>query len=1044
MRLPDVISFIYFLTCAVYFFYGMLILSRNTKSTMHWLVFCCCLDMSLWAISFAIGNMAPDEASCLVWRRIGSVGWGSMFSYFLHYILLLTGSRLMRKKWIYLLLYVPAVLNIFLYGIYTKTAEASYHLQYTYSGWINVAGNTVLDWYYNVYYVGFATTGIALLLHWGFRSKDAAKRKQAFFIGFSFIFAIILGTLTEYTINAMFQVKVPQMAPVIILIPITIMLYFIQKTGFMYVASASNEPLANQVLSEYATAKLYLYIFVIYMVAGFINFGVMFFSKREPVGAILLFSSVILGFGLSGAVIQNLKIKPNTKQTLSNIILVASIPIMMLKYLSVSAVYAWAVPVILMLVAIAFSQRQLLFFIGGVTLAIYAWIWAYAPVMQVTFTSTDHIARILILCIVLWVVLKINSTYVGLINENKEKIRQEKLFNQVANLFVRTSEVNLNGKIEEALSLCGKHFSLDWIHILFFSPRSEPESQSAHYQWCAPGIQSLDCSCEKGMLQELSLVTEPEKLATEGFLVIANPEEAMEGGLLKQLPVQMGLKSVAIKALRNQNDAIGLLCFGSAGRVFRWEEPQQQAANLLGHLITDIWTRVEAERGLHYQATYDMLTGLPNRTTFVKQLSRAIIMAQQTGKQLGVLFLDMDSFKAVNDSIGHDTGDDVLCQIGKVVMDGIRPGDLLARFGGDEFLVMVPQMQSFEDIAHVANRIMDSLKNPLAVKSQEFHMTASMGIAVYPFDGQDAGTLIKHADLAMYKAKAQGKNQYAFCSDDMKKESIRTIKLTEDLFRALERSELQLYYQPQVHTTSGEIVGAEALLRWFHPEFGMISPGLFIPLAEQTGLIVPIGEWVLKTACLKCRSIHVAGLPEIRVGVNVSILQLHNPGFVAHVKQVLEESELEPRFLELEITESTAVSEDDTIMMVLEKLKALGVSISIDDFGTEYSSLSRLCDMPIDRIKLDIQFIRSIGRSRKENAIIQGIIGIAHSLGLTVVAEGVETEAQLDFLIESKNDEVQGFLFCPPVPPEDLERILRKEERLIPRVDASLVKGNGH
>ena len=1038
MRLPDVISFIYFMTCAVYFFYGMLILSRNTKSTMHWLVFCCCLDMSLWAISFAIGNMAPDEAGCLVWRRIGSVGWGSMFSYFLHYIFLLTGNRLMKKKWIYLLLYVPAILNIFLYGIHTKTAEASYHLQYTYSGWINVAGNTMLDWYYNIYYVGFAVTGIALLLHWGFRSTDSAKRKQAFFIGFSYIFAIILGTLTEYTINAVFQVKVPQMAPIIILIPITIMLYFIQSSGFMYVENAHNEPLANQVLSEHAASKLYLHISVVYMVAGCVNFGVMFFSRREPVGSVLLFSSVILGFGFSGAIIRNLKIKPKTKQTLSNIILVASIPVMILKYLNVSAVYAWAVPVILMLVAIAFSQRQLLFFIGGVTLATMLWIWAYAPVMQVTFTSTDHISRILILCIVLWVVLQINSTYVGLINENREKIRQEKLFNQVANLFVRTSESNLDGKIEEAMALCGRHFNLGWLHILFFSPRSEPESQSVHYQWCALGIQALDCSCEKEMLQELSLVTDPEKLATEGYLVIANPEEATDGSLLKQLPLVMALKSVAIKALRNQDDAIGLLCFGSAGRVLRWQETQQQATNLLGHLITDIWTRVEAERGLHYQATYDMLTGLPNRITFVKQLSRAINTAQQTGMQLGVLFLDMDSFKAVNDSIGHDTGDDVLRQIGKVVMDGIRPGDLLARFGGDEFLVLVPQMQSFEDIAHVANRIMDSLKNPLVVKSQEFHMTACMGISVYPYDGLDAGTLIKHADLAMYKAKAQGKNQYAFCSDDMKKESIRTIKLTEDLFRALERSELQLYYQPQVHTATGEVVGAEALLRWFHPEFGMISPGLFIPLAEQTGLIVPIGEWVLKTACLKCRSIHVAGLPEIRVAVNVSILQLHNPGFVAHVKQVLEESELEPRFLELEITESTAVSEDDSIMTVLEKLKALGVTISIDDFGTEYSSLSRLCDMPIDRIKLDIQFIRSIGRSKKENAIIQGIIGIAHSLDLTVVAEGVETQAQLEFLLESKNDEVQGFLFCPPVPPEELERILGQEERLLPRVDGAL------
>ena len=987
---------------------------------MHWLFFCCCLDMSLWALSFSIGNVATDYESALFWRRIASVGWSSLFSYFLHYILLLTGNKLLKKKSIYILLYMPALLNIFLYGIYTNTVVQSYHLVQTYFGWINISGNTLLDWYYNLYYVGYTVIGIVLLLYWGFTSKEIAKRKQSAIIGISYIVAVIFGTLTEYTINYFLNVKVPQLAPVIILIPLSAMLYCIRRYNFMRKEIQHEEPKANQILSEYTKTKLYSYLSMTYVIGGFVNFGMQFFSKREQIGDILLFSSVLFGLGLVINIIQNVKIKSEYKQLFSNIAFIVSIPVIVLKYTDVSGIYAWVVPVILMLVAIALNQRHMLYLIWVVTCATLIWIWAKAPVLNITFSSVDHLSRIIILTIILWFVFYINRTYTNIINVNKEKIRLEKLLNKISNLFLITNETNIDEIMYEGIRLCGEHFNLQCVHLSFGSKEGQLDS----YKWHASRVAKSEHQCSLEKLQDMIVDVYVDKLATEGSLFKADSKASAENEPIAKLLEAMGIKSLVIKPMRDKNETIGILCLGSTERILTWEEEQQQTGNLIVHLITDIWAKLEAERELSYQANHDALTGLPNRITFFKQLTHEINKSKKNGNLIGIVFIDIDEFKSVNDSLGHDSGDFILTLIGKTLLDCIRPADFLARFGGDEFLIMIPQMDTVDDIRRHTEHIRNSFKKPFIVNNQEFHLSGSIGISVYPYDGSDPETLIKNADLAMYKSKEQGKNQYNFCTEEMKAETARKQKLIEDLHQVLERQELQLYYQPQVCAKSKKIIGYEALLRWFHPELGIISPGLFIPLAEQIGLISHIGDWVLMEACLQCKKHHLKGMRDIRVAVNVSIFQLQNPKFFNRISQILEETQLEPHYLELEITESATVNEHHKIIELIGSLKKLGVSVSIDDFGTEYSSLSRLCDMPVDRIKLDIQFIRGIDQKEKNNAIIREIIRLAHTLGLKVIAEGVETQIQLDFLIESNIDEIQGFYFYRPVPPDELEQIL--------------------
>ena len=383
----------------------------------------------------------------------------------------------------------------------------------------------------------------------------------------------------------------------------------------------------------------------------------------------------------------------------------------------------------------------------------------------------------------------------------------------------------------------------------------------------------------------------------------------------------------------------------------------------------------------------------------------------------------MDSFKNVNDTIGYEGGDQLIKQVSRKLSASMRKSDTVSRFGGDEFLIMAHNLGNTTNVHKIADKVISVFRTPFTVRNQEIYISASVGIAVYPYDGKDADTLIRNADIAMYEAKSKGKGQYCLCTEEMKEEIMIRHDLSNKLYRAIENNELILHYQPMVSARTGEIRCLEALIRWNQPDHGLISPGVFIPLAEQNGLIGPIGEWVLRTACSQTKAWLDMGLSPIHISVNVSVLQLRNSKFVAAVERILKETGLKAEYLDLEITESVAVKESDNILDVLKELRELGVEISIDDFGTEYSSLSRLNHMPVNRIKIDRSFINNLFRSEKEQTLVKGMIHLSQTLGLTVVAEGVEHEAQLEFLKQHGCDEIQGYYISRPVDAKDVLKL---------------------
>jgi len=486
-------------------------------------------------------------------------------------------------------------------------------------------------------------------------------------------------------------------------------------------------------------------------------------------------------------------------------------------------------------------------------------------------------------------------------------------------------------------------------------------------------------------------------------------EEFFTSGAVRNAPFQM---------ITRDGGTIDILLSAVAER--------DEQGQLLGSLavLTDVTERLQTEDEVRQLAYYDTLTGLPNRTLFRDRLSRELMRAHREGSTLNVMFLDLDQFKGINDTLGHAAGDSLLRSVASNLRNCLRDVDTVARFGGDEFVVLLVGLDEEQDPSIFARRILDAVAQPVTIEGKEFFTTASIGIAACPTDGTDVETLLRKADIAMYEAKERGRNTYQFFSAELNQKTLERLQIETALRQALARKELFLSYQPQLDLDNGEIIGIEALLRWQHPAQGLVPPEQFIPVAEKTGMIIPIGEFVLRNACIQAKAWQGLGLPPVRIAVNVSARQFRQHDFVDRVEGILRETGLPPDLLELELTESTVMENVQSTIMTLTDLKIRGIRLAIDDFGTGHSSLVYLKHFPIDRIKIAQEFVRDIPKDPDNEAIIGAIIAMAESLNLKVIAEGVERREQLSFLHDRRCKEMQGFYFAQPMPPDQLAEML--------------------
>jgi diguanylate cyclase (GGDEF)-like protein len=443
-------------------------------------------------------------------------------------------------------------------------------------------------------------------------------------------------------------------------------------------------------------------------------------------------------------------------------------------------------------------------------------------------------------------------------------------------------------------------------------------------------------------------------------------------------------------------------------------------------------SNVAWEEKLYHQAHYDALTDLPNRVLLRDRLEQAMSRAHREGSCVAVLFLDLDRFKSINDSLGHVAGDEFLREMAVRLTRQLREGDSVIRFGGDEFIIVVPDIPSdmhiIATISKVCENVLAAIVEPFSLEGHEIKISGSVGVSLYPQDADNFDDLLKNADTAMYHAKAQGRDNYQFYAHDLNAAAMKHFNLQNNLHRALENDELDLFYQPKVDLQSGKLVGAECLIRWRHPELGLVSPSHFIPIAEDTGLIAPIGDWVLRTACAQNRVWLDRGLPAVRMAVNLSPRQFHSRNLVANVGEILEETQLPVQLLELEVTEGAIMTDIDRTVSTLNALNRMGVRIAVDDFGTGYSSLAYLAQFPLDVLKIDQSFVRDVVDRSDVACVVTAIVGLAHSLDLEVVAEGVENPEQLEFLRALGCEEIQGYLSGRPLSADQFEKLLTRNE----------------
>lgn len=575
--------------------------------------------------------------------------------------------------------------------------------------------------------------------------------------------------------------------------------------------------------------------------------------------------------------------------------------------------------------------------------------------------------------------------------------------------------------IPRVLKILGQAAEADRAYLYENHPHlvSGEMAMSMRYEWTRPGIpSSIQQShwqnqpyCEFGLQRWYQAFSQGQSL--RGPSREFPPQE-------RSLLQPDGIQSILMVPIFIDDALWGYIGFDACQDERCWSDSEESILVAIAASLGGAIKRQQAEAQMRYQAFHDPLTGLPNRSLFNQQLAQAIDAAWENDESLAVVFLDLDRFKNINDSLGHAIGDQLLEQVSQRLQQALRTEDFVARWGGDEFTLILPHLSSPQVAAMIAESLANALLPTFYLDGHELHISSSMGIALYPQDGNDSTTLLQHADAAMYQAKDQGRNDYMFYTATLNSEANRRLTLENHLHHALRRQELTLHYQPQFDVHHNQVIQFEALLRWQHPEFGMISPQTFIPIAEETGLIVPIGDWVLREVCLQHNRWLAEGLPPVRLAVNLSARQLQQPNLVERILEILQSAAIQPATLELEITETAAMRDLTGSIRTLRELRQAGLRISMDDFGTGYSSLSYLKRFPLHALKIDRTFVRDVATNPQDQAMVTAIIAMARGLGLHVVAEGVETEAQRQCLYELNCREMQGYLFSPPLATEDV------------------------
>ena len=1012
MTYSDLFSVLFFLACSIALILGVHTLLLNPKHVLNRLYFYVSYLLSIWSFSFAMVNSTKVYQEALFFRRVSSIGWGLVFSVLLHFTLTITSTQDRTKHPLRLIsIYAPAIPNLFFFGISTTFANQQYQLELHDFGWINVAKFNLIDWYYNIYYCLFSALSIYLLVMWYKKTKDPIKKKRARYLMLSIMISVLIGTFTELIINHYTGFHIPQIAPILVMIPMGFEYYMIRKYG-LRTDSETESIEKSYILTPTNILRIYQSISILFVFGGLLHFYVGFFVLKYPLKEVILFGLVFVLFGVAIQIINRINALKGVSEVLIGIILAISIPIITMRFISEAGVTIWAYAFLIVILSVMFIKKITFIIISISMFVTQLAVWIICKDQVVDVVAGDHITRIALLAIAIGVAYYLNQIYIKRLSEINKQIEGQKMVYAITTSFISMTPNNMDDKIQFFCDRVGNYFELNQIILhneAVNCPRFSWKKNVVQIpiQEIVDKISKYEQQAEsKRSIIELEEVSSPIHRLI--YVPIYKTDELFGRLLLIYSSKDSKAKCVRNKIVSNaQNENLLLL---------------------LGNLLSDAFQKLDVMQEIDQRAFYDQVTGLPNRTLYQNRLEQSIYLAQRTETILGVMCLDIDSFKSINDTIGHANGDKVLVEVASRIASCIRKQDTVARFSGDKFLILIAYIRTYEDIQFVADKILHLFEKPILLDDREYFLAVNLGIAAYPLDGDTEDSLIKNAELAMYLAKKNGKNTYSLCSSEMKEEILLKMKLTNQLYRALERDELFLVYQPQINIRTQKVVGLEALIRWNTEEFGLVMPSEFISIAEHTGLIHTIGLWVITSVCEQIVKWNQLGFNDICVAVNLSVEQFRDMDLVDKIIRILDDFDIDKKCIEIEITESVTEWNHGSCVEMLNKLHDQGVRLAIDDFGTEYSSLSRLKTIPVDKLKMDMQFVRGISEGGKAEAIAKSIIQLAKNLQISVVAEGVETKEEYNFFEKEGCDEIQGYYYYRPMDVTAITNLLELQE----------------
>ncbi len=1008
---PVMLATIFAIASYIYMLIGLYSLSLDEHSKVNKAFFWMCVTLSIWGATFAIGTQTcPDDMpTARFFQQLAVFGWGGFYPAIYHFFKLAYNNGKKLSKRCLFLIYSPMVIAWIGFFFLGEYSQKQFNMVYTEWGWSNIVPATPL----NIFFISYALIFAALTLYYIYKlyreSVDAhVKRRAAVLLGFYMVITSMAVFFDGYMVRVLHEGAV-QITELLLLPPVLFMMYVLIKDNVMDKVVVDYD---ENVMSYFTRVRLFRLLGYVFVFFGYITlyFNEMVVLHKMPHQ--IEVSVFLIVVGLIHFRIHELFETPKQVYRFITTVGVMMFFLVFIRYQHDGVITMWAVFFFYVLITTIFENMHYTIVIASSMMIIQILYWHKSPRYYFYMDWTDYFGWITLIWMVVLVISFVNKIYRQKIAESLEQIHMQEVFTELSKAVL---DIHMDNVIEKSmyyLAFCNEQFGN--IRSYYYSVK---DGKLILFNYVSNDKKSYDGS--KLAFDEtftLDEFTNKHSLLVNSIDVLDHTQRH-----IKEYLQDVKSHGIYIMIVRYKDEIVGVL-------VYEFDKQEKNYIyhkynNLLSNVVHDMINKLNYERDMYYSANYDKITHIRNIDAFLRDVEADI-----KNKELNyyaILFMDIDNFKSINDAFGHEIGDKVLNIVAHRVSEYLKEENIIARFGGDEFCIFLNDVSNTKEIEERVSQIISLFIPPIATSNYEFKININVGIAVHPEDGSTLSAMLKNADLAMYTSKKIGSMRYHFCDDQDKELIMERALYTNSLYSALPNDEFILAYQPQMSCKTEKIVGAEALIRWKSSEYGLVPPGKFISILEHTGLIVQVGEWIMEQAAICHIDMIRRGLPPMKLSVNLSAIQFQNVHLVESIRNILNKWNIDAAYYELEITES-AVSEDSSFIVEnFLEIKALGCHIAIDDFGVEFSSLNRLQMLPLDKLKIDQNFIRGIGIDPKKEAIIKFIIELSKSLGLTSTAEGVETKAQKDYLLENECDEIQGYYYGKPMFYEEFEEFVK-------------------